>query len=108
MPGGCLVRLWLRRCRTQPRLWLVATDRICPSKEGKANGVAILHGARASKGTDGIGKSGVYSVDWDCEGPGKQAETALDALRKKGVKDLVWEHTNGEFERIKAGTGLAV
>ena len=67
-----------------------------------------MHGARASKGTDGIEKSGIYSVDWDCEGPGKQAETALDALRKKGVKDLVWEHANGEFERIKAGTGLAV
>ncbi|KAF2123032.1 hypothetical protein BDV96DRAFT_639582 [Lophiotrema nucula] len=76
-----------------------------PPKEGDAIGVPISKNSREPlKGVDGGFNSGQYSVDWDCEGPGERVINVLDELKKKGVKELVWEHTNGEFERIISGT----
>ena len=56
------------------------------------------------EGTDGTKGSGMYSVGWDCEGPGEQAKKVLQTLREAGVKALVWEHTDGQFQRINAGS----
>jgi hypothetical protein len=68
--------------------------------EGTAVGVALGEGVEASQPTEKILRS-VYSIDWHGEGPGKHVMELLEGLRKKGVREAVWEHTNGEFERIK-------
>jgi hypothetical protein len=68
--------------------------------EGEALGMALAEGVEASGPTEKTLRN-VYSVDWHGEGPGKQVMELLQDLRKKGVRELVWEHTNGEFQRIK-------
>ncbi|KAF1956446.1 hypothetical protein CC80DRAFT_473412 [Byssothecium circinans] len=79
-------------------VYLATSGRYAP-KEGNASGLELDHGAQGSEDAGG----GVYTVDWDCEGPPKRVVHVLTALRKKGVKDLVWEHTTSEFERIQLG-----
>ncbi|ORY11133.1 hypothetical protein BCR34DRAFT_484631 [Clohesyomyces aquaticus] len=76
-----------------------------PPKQGAAVGVPTLGDVKATNGVDGAKNSGMYSVAWDCEDREKVVEI-LDGLRKKGTKELVWDHVNGEFERIKAGKGV--
>lgn len=76
----------------------LATSASFPPREGTAAGISA-DGLPAVKGSNGEQKSGVYSVDWDCQGPGASAETALKALRKKGVQDLVWNHFLEKFEK---------
>ncbi|KAJ4355493.1 uncharacterized protein N0V89_003509 [Didymosphaeria variabile] len=62
-------------------------------------------GVEGGQPTEEVRRS-VYSVDWDGEGPGGRVMELLKKLRKKGVKEAVWEHTNGEFERIRSGRKL--
>ncbi|KAJ4294993.1 hypothetical protein N0V90_007001 [Kalmusia sp. IMI 367209] len=73
-----------------------------PPGEGDAAGVGLADGMETNKTTDRL-QCGVYSVDWDCEGPGQHVIRLLKGLRENGVKEKVWEHTNSEFERITNG-----
>lgn len=83
----------------------LATSAKYAAREGKADGVVVGEGVERGKATEGV-EGGVYSVDWDGEGPGDRVMGLLEGLRKKGVREVVWEHTSGEFERIRRGKGL--
>ncbi|KAF2733834.1 hypothetical protein EJ04DRAFT_512866 [Polyplosphaeria fusca] len=78
----------------------LATSARYPPREGNAVGVPLQGGTDVESGTDGGKGSGMYAVDWDCDNRSSSVVPVLDRLRKKGVKELVWEHTNGEFVRI--------
>ena len=79
-------------------VFLATSGRYKP-KEGQAVGVALVDGIEDGIGSDGEVGSGVYSVDWDGEGPGETAEHALKGLRKKGVREIVWDHYEAQFEK---------
>ncbi|KAL4986568.1 hypothetical protein BDW68DRAFT_163043 [Aspergillus falconensis] len=53
-----------------------------------------------ARGTNGEVGSGVYAVGLDGECVSAETLGFVDALRKDGMVDLLWEHTVGEFERI--------
>ncbi|KAL2864814.1 uncharacterized protein BJX67DRAFT_389696 [Aspergillus lucknowensis] len=54
-----------------------------------------------ARGTDGVVGSGVYSVGWDGENAlSPEALEFLAGLRRHGMVERVWEHTEGEFQRI--------
>ncbi|KAH7408729.1 hypothetical protein DE146DRAFT_606208 [Phaeosphaeria sp. MPI-PUGE-AT-0046c] len=55
-------------------------------------------------GSEGMAGSGMYSVNWDGEERKKESLTQLRRLRSEGVKEKVWSHFRGEFDRI-VGTG---
>ena len=63
-------------------------------------GVPLLEGVVTARGTDGAVGSGVYSVESDGGSAGSQVETVLAGLRRDGVREMVWEHTEAEFRRI--------
>jgi hypothetical protein len=71
-------------------------------REGKAVGV-VLKSVRVAEGSDGMVGSGVYSIDWNGEKRTEASVTALKELRSKGVKEIVWHHVMGEFDRITNG-----
>ncbi|KAK7192368.1 hypothetical protein DPSP01_004955 [Paraphaeosphaeria sporulosa] len=73
--------------------------------EGDAGGVELADGVERGQATEQV-RSCVYSVDWDGEGPGERVLKLLKGLRREGVREVVWEHTNGEFERIRRGKGF--
>ncbi|KAF2439270.1 hypothetical protein P171DRAFT_466903 [Karstenula rhodostoma CBS 690.94] len=73
--------------------------------EGEAGGVLVGEGVERRTATEGV-RGCVYSGDWDVEGPGGRVMGLLKGLGREGIKEVVWEHTNGEFERIRRGEGL--
>jgi hypothetical protein len=81
-------------------LFLVTSEAYRP-REGGSDAVPLVQGLEVHTGIDGRAGSGVYSVDWDGEGPGKKAVALLDGYRKDGMQDKVWAHVNGELERIE-------
>ena len=85
-------------------VYLATNGRYKP-KDGDAVGVKFIDGVDAAKGTDGVEGSGVYSLDWDCEGSTKNSVEVLDGLRKKGTREAVWNHITEEFERV-VGTSV--
>ncbi|KAJ5773150.1 hypothetical protein N7457_008046 [Penicillium paradoxum] len=65
-----------------------------------ADGVALSEGVEVARGTDGEVGSGVYSIGWTGEDSGPQVVEILAGLRAQGMRQKVWEHTVGEFDRI--------
>ncbi|KAF2269644.1 hypothetical protein CC78DRAFT_528839 [Lojkania enalia] len=80
----------------------MATSGKYEPKEGKAAGLPLLEGEMVSRGSDGEVGSGVYSIDWDGEGPKAEAAAALRKQRENGVREVVWNHLDQEFKRIAA------
>jgi hypothetical protein len=80
-------------------LFLATNGRYKP-REGNATGVILTNERDQMTGSDGVVGSGVYSVDWDGEGPTKSSEIALKHMRQKGVHETVWSHFTTEFDRI--------
>jgi hypothetical protein len=68
-----------------------------------ASGVPLIAGAHITRGIDGKGGSGVYSVDQSCESAGPEVEKLLAQMKRDGVRDRVWKHTEELFERITGG-----
>lgn len=83
----------------------LATSGKYKPKEGKAVGIPLLDGENIAKGADGEYGSGVYSVDWDGEGPG-QAEAKLKELRRKELREVVWNHLDQKFNGVKGPTEI--
>lgn len=73
--------------------------------EGRAVGVGLVGDIEASHATENVRRS-VYSVGWDCEGPGEHVMGLLEELRNESVKEIVWRHTNEQFERVRSGKKL--
>jgi hypothetical protein len=78
----------------------LATSATFAPEEGKAEGVSLVDGLETHVGTNGKKGSGVYSVKWDGEGPSKGAIELLSKYRKDGTSAKIWEHTNGELQRV--------
>lgn len=81
----------------------LATSGRYKSREGKASGIPLGKGMDYGTGSDSVVGSGVYSVDWDGEGPTKGSAMALKVERQKGVREIVWAHFRTEFDRIGGG-----
>jgi hypothetical protein len=83
----------------------LATSARYPARWGgeKADGVPLVSAAAIARGIDGRNGrngSGVYSIDVDGESAGPKVEELLAGFRKEGLVEKVWEHIQGEFERI--------
>ncbi|KAF1847629.1 uncharacterized protein K460DRAFT_414341 [Cucurbitaria berberidis CBS 394.84] len=76
-----------------------ATSEQYKPKDGRANGVSLTEGMISGTGSDGQSGSGVYSIDWDGEGPSKGAEIALREMRRNGTREVIWRHFEEQFER---------
>jgi hypothetical protein len=68
-----------------------------------ASGVPLVTGVAVARGTDGKYGSGVYSVDQSCESAGPAVEEILAKMKRDGILNQVWVHTEDLFKRI---TGL--
>jgi len=85
-------------------LFLATSARYPAGKNGDAaSGVPLADGVAVARGTGGTNGSGVYSVDQYGDSAGPKVKELLAKLRKEGVVEKVWKHTEGEFKRI---TGL--
>ncbi|KAK6209115.1 hypothetical protein LQW54_006569 [Pestalotiopsis sp. IQ-011] len=82
------------------QLYLATTARFPPRGGSGAEGVAVEEGVSASAGFDGTPAGGVYSVDYEAEGPGQKVEETLQNYKKSGMGEKVWNHTEEEFVRI--------
>jgi hypothetical protein len=65
-----------------------------------SSGVPLSEGVEVASGTDGKVGSGVYSIHWNGEHAGPKVVKLLAGLREQGMKEKVWQHTVGEFDRI--------
>jgi hypothetical protein len=79
----------------------LATSDSFKSKSGDAKGAPLVEGLETHGGVDGDKGSGLYSVNWECEGPGETAIKLLNNYHADGTADKVWEHCQGELERVK-------
>jgi hypothetical protein len=77
----------------------LATSKKYPPREGNAGGVS-LGDFGVAKGSDDVVGSGMYSVNYDGEKRNEESTTVLKELRRKGVKEIVWNHITAEFVRI--------
>ena len=87
---------------TGERHVFLGTSEAFKPKMGEAAGVPVVAGVELQRGTDGVKGSGMYSVDWVCESASVEVDALLAELRQKGVRDEVWKHNMGEFDRIKS------
>ena len=71
-----------------------------PANPNGVSGVALTDGITVAKGIDGENGSGVYSLTSDGESTGPKVEKLLSDMRKSGVVDQLWQHTESEFKRI--------
>lgn len=82
------------------QLYLATSARFPPRDGSGAEGVALGEGVTASVGFDGTPAGGVYSVDYEAEGPGQKVVEILRNYKKSGMGEKVWNHTEEEFVRI--------
>jgi len=82
-------------------LFLATSARFEPMRS-EACGVPCGERARGSCGEVG---GGVYVVDEHLESAGTEVEMLLRELRRDGMVEVVWKHTEGEFERIARFNG---
>lgn len=80
-------------------LFLCTSDAFPPSS-GDALGVRPIEGLEIHGGASGEKGSGMYSLNWSCEGPGDKAVKLLKEYHKNGVAEEVWQHCQGELKRI--------
>lgn len=87
------------------RQLFLATSARYPAGRGgdAAAGVPLAGGMTVARGTSGESGSGVYSLESDGESAGPKVVELLAKMRKDGVAEQVWKHTEDEFRRI---TGL--
>jgi len=82
----------------------LATSARYPPGTGGASGVPLEGEALAARGTDGKNGSGVYAVGSDGESADVKVERLLASMRKEGIPEKVWSHTEGIFERVTTGS----
>ncbi|KAL7619523.1 hypothetical protein AAE478_010063 [Parahypoxylon ruwenzoriense] len=65
-----------------------------------ADGVPLTKELEEATSTDGKTGGGVYSIDYEAEPCDKKVLGTLAGLRKDGLVDELWKHTQDEFMRI--------
>ncbi|KAF3001564.1 hypothetical protein E8E14_000157 [Neopestalotiopsis sp. 37M] len=88
------------------QLYLATSARFPPRDGSGAEGVALGEGVTTSVGFDGTPAGGVYSVDYEAEGPGQKVEEILQNYNKSGMGEKVWSHTEEEFVRITGKSAI--
>ncbi|KAL3419041.1 short-chain dehydrogenase reductase [Phlyctema vagabunda] len=78
----------------------LATSARFPPSSGASNAVPLKDGDTAALGATGEIGSGVYSIASDCESASSTVMELLSELRRKGMVEEVWRHTENEFKRI--------
>jgi len=78
----------------------MSTSSSFAAKGREPQGVPLVDGDAVHVGIDGEAGSGVYSVDWDNEGPGHKIQTLLQTYSGDGTSDHIWEWIQGEYRRI--------
>ncbi|KAK5682175.1 hypothetical protein LTS10_005300 [Elasticomyces elasticus] len=75
------------------------------SADDKA-GVQLADGVMISKGADAKLGSGNYTTDAQCEASNASVDAVLEKMRKEGVPQKVWEHTEAEFVRMVGSAAI--
>ncbi|KAI0159693.1 hypothetical protein GGR57DRAFT_520963 [Xylariaceae sp. FL1272] len=83
-----------------------ATSARFPPQTGDANGVRLGEGLKTATSTEGEIGGGVYSIDNVNESAGQSVVTLLSKLRKEGVADDTWKHTEAEFQRVAGSSSI--
>jgi hypothetical protein len=78
----------------------LATSSKYPSLKMEADGLKLVDGVQVARGIDGNVGSSVYSIRQNCESAAPEVEKLLAGLRKEGLVEKVWAHTEAEFKRI--------
>jgi hypothetical protein len=83
-------------------LYFATSARYWPSGSSTevASGVPLPDGVSPAIGTNGEIGSGVYSLHWNGESAGPKVVELLAKLRKEGIVEQAWNHTEDEFKRI--------
>ncbi|KAK3647788.1 hypothetical protein LTR56_000687 [Elasticomyces elasticus] len=68
--------------------------------------VELADGVVISKGADGKLGSGIYTTDAQCEASNSSVDAVLDKMRKEGVPQKAWEHTEAEFVRMVGSAAI--
>lgn len=106
---GFLIRTvayWFQRWLTVPleesaaRHLFLATSAAYKAKTGVENGVPLVGSLDVHAGADGVEGSGVYSLNWDGEGPGEKAVALLQSYNADGTAEKAWSYFSGEVERV--------
>ncbi|KAK5696136.1 hypothetical protein LTR97_008556 [Elasticomyces elasticus] len=69
-------------------------------------GVELADGVLISKGADGMLGSGNYTTDAQCEASNASVDAVLEKMRKEGVPQKAWEHTEAEFVRMVGSAAI--
>jgi hypothetical protein len=80
-----------------------ATSAMYPAGTGGEKAPGVPGGVAVARGTNGEIGGGVYSINQNGESAGPKVEELLAKMRKEGVVEKLWKHTEGEYKRI---TGL--
>ncbi|PQE29254.1 short-chain dehydrogenase reductase SDR protein [Rutstroemia sp. NJR-2017a BBW] len=78
----------------------LATSAMFPSQSGEKAGIELPGRLEIAMGTAGTLGSVVYSVGSDCESASPEVMELLAGLRRDGMVEEVWRHTNSEFRRV--------
>lgn len=83
-------------------LYLATSARFAPaSGDAAVAGVPVAQGDVVAKGSDGKVGSGAYNPDEVCDDAGPKNVELLAGLRKDGVPEKLWEHTQQEYRRVE-------
>lgn len=81
--------------------FLATSSRYAAGEEG-----VKVDGNETAVGSNGKIGSGVYTVDEKNESGDASVQAILEALRRNGVKDKVWQHVQDEFVRITGAQAM--
>jgi hypothetical protein len=77
-----------------------ATSAMYPAGAGGEKAPGVAGGVAVARGTNGEIGSGVYSINQNGESAGPKVEELLAKMRKEGVVEKLWKHTEEEYKRI--------
>jgi hypothetical protein len=78
----------------------LATSSTYKPKTGSGDGVPLVEGLPVHAGVDDEIGSGVYSVNWDGEGPGAKVVRLLRQYNDDGTAEKAWTYFTCEIERV--------
>jgi NAD(P)-dependent dehydrogenase (short-subunit alcohol dehydrogenase family) len=91
----------------QREVFFLTSARFPPGDETSlGSGVSLAKGTQVAPGTDGKLGSGVYSIDYQGESGGDKVNELLAKLRKDGLQEQVWKHTEQTFVDVTGTASL--
>jgi hypothetical protein len=100
--GGPVPELITAEESGERHVYLLTSPRY-PAAEGMENKASLGGESEVILGTDGKVGSGVYSIVFEGESASAETLVFLARLRKEGMVERVWEHTEDEFARVTGG-----